>query len=204
MSSQPTSLDPYTTKSENTKATPQEKINGFQEIVKTTKTGMLTTRSSSGHLHSRAMIPTSPDSQSQIDLLFFGNNASHKFDEIKHDEHVNVSFCDTNSTSWVSVSGVAKISQDRDLIKKHWHASLSAWFGDLKDGVHKGDENDPRVSLIRVVPDEIRYFKVTRGTVGQAIETGINTFTHGVSTPGELITITSEEIQLAQGLHGRS
>jgi len=28
MSSQPTSLDPYTAKSENTKATPQEKITG--------------------------------------------------------------------------------------------------------------------------------------------------------------------------------
>jgi len=116
------------------------------------------------------------------------------------------------------VSGVAKISQDRELIKKHWHASsvlsiftlgacywscfrLSAWFGDLKDGVHKGDENDPRISLIRVVPDEIRYFKATRGAVGRAVETGINAFTHGVSTPGELITITSEEVRLPSRYH---
>jgi hypothetical protein len=37
-----------------------------------------------------------------------------------------------------------------------------AWFGDLGDGVHKGDENDPRISLIEVTPDEVRrcvFFK---------------------------------------------
>lgn len=71
---------------------------------------------------------------------------------------------------------------------------MSAWFGDLKDGVHKGDEHDPRVAIIEVIPDEIRYFSATKGTVGRALETGISVVTGGVSVPGELRTITSSEV----------
>lgn len=50
-------LDPYTAKAEDNNPTPQEKIAGLHAIVKNVKTGMLTTRSASGELHSRAMAP---------------------------------------------------------------------------------------------------------------------------------------------------
>ena len=50
-------LDPYTAKAEDNHLSPQEKIQTLQSIVKSVKTGMLTTRSSSGALHSRAMAP---------------------------------------------------------------------------------------------------------------------------------------------------
>jgi hypothetical protein len=33
--------------------------------------------------------------------------------------------------------------------------SVKAWFGDLGDGIHKGDENDPRVVIIDVTPSEV-------------------------------------------------
>jgi hypothetical protein len=42
-------------------------------------------------------------------------------------------------------------------IAKQSSRSVSAWFGDLGDGVHKGDENDPRVVLIDVTPTEVSY-----------------------------------------------
>ena len=61
-----------------------------------------------------ATVPT------QLNLFFIANNASHKFDEIKHDSNVNVSFYDQKTTGWASVSGIAKVSQDKDLIKKYW------------------------------------------------------------------------------------
>ena len=43
--------------------------------------------------------------------------------------------------------------------------STSAWFGDLGDGIHKGDQNDPRVAVIKVVPEEIRYWLSTSNTL---------------------------------------
>ena len=50
-------LDPYTAKAENNDLTPQEKIDGLHKIVQKVKTGMLTTRGTDGHIHSRAMAP---------------------------------------------------------------------------------------------------------------------------------------------------
>ena len=72
----------------------------------------------------------------------------------------------------------------------------SAWFGDLKDGIHKGDETDPRVSVIELVPDEIRYWFATKGRVGQAIDIGTHALTGKVSSPGELRTISKQEVCL--------
>ena len=50
-------LDPYTAKAEDNKHTPQEKIEGLHKIIQKVKTGMLTTRDTDGHMHSRAMAP---------------------------------------------------------------------------------------------------------------------------------------------------
>lgn len=44
---------------------------------------------------------------------------------------------------------------------------VSAWFGDLGDGVHDGTATDPRVELIVVEPTEIRYWKKTQTNLGQ-------------------------------------
>lgn len=110
------------------------------------------------------------------------------------------------------------MSQDRDAIKECFSKTqvsfpylpifnlnltfrTSAWFGDLKDGVHKGDANDPRVSIIQVTPDEIRYWYPTKGKVGRAVEVGISAVTSKTASSGELRTITKDEVQLTEGLH---
>lgn len=71
---------------------------------------------------------------------------------------------------------------------------MAAYFEDLKDGVHKGDQTDPRVSIIEIVPDEIRYWVVTKGTVGRAVETAVSTLTKGTASLGELRTINQAEV----------
>ncbi|KAI8993880.1 hypothetical protein BD414DRAFT_513531 [Trametes punicea] len=193
-------LDPYTAKAENTNLSPQEKIQGLHSIVKNVKTGMLTTRSASGHLHARAMAPAGPVEPNQVTLYFIANRATAKFDEIENDSHVNVSFYDESSTNWASYAGIAKITQDREKIAKHWSSATAAWFGDLGDGIHKGDQNDPRVALIEVIPEEIRYWIATRGKVGQAVDIAVSAVSGKTAAPGELRTITKDEIQLVQGL----
>ncbi|KAJ3489021.1 hypothetical protein NLI96_g2411 [Meripilus lineatus] len=196
-------LDPYTAKATNDDLSPQEKIEGLHSIVKRVKTGMLTTHSSDGHLHSRAMTPAGPISPTQASLVFITNNASSKSDEIKHDAHVNVSFYDENTTNWASYCGIAKQSQDKDKIAKHWSPTTAAWFGDLGDGIHKGDQNDPRVALIEVVPTEIKYWISTRTALGRAVEIGVSAVTGRGAAPGELRTITTAEIQLLEGVQSK-
>ncbi|KAH8928654.1 hypothetical protein BT69DRAFT_1257148 [Atractiella rhizophila] len=196
-------LDPFTHKAEDSHTSPQDKITKLHEILKAASTGMLVTRSSTGHLHSRAMHPASPETPTSLTLYFLANNASHKFDEIQNDHNVNVSFYDPKTTNWASYSGTATVSQDKELIKKHWHSSMKAYFGDLKDGTHKGDEHDPRVSVIEVVPNEIRFW--VGGSSGSGIaRTATNTVNAALgktSDLGDLFMLTENEIQLVTGLH---
>lgn len=72
--------------------------------------------------------------------------------------------------------------------------SVAAYFGDLKDGIHKGDENDPRVSIIKVIPEEIRYFTATKGAIGRNVGAMVGAVTGHVSVPGELRTISKNEV----------
>ncbi|KAJ7072369.1 hypothetical protein C8F01DRAFT_1103761 [Mycena amicta] len=196
-----TTLDPYTAEAENTTLSTQEKIADLHAILKSAKIGMLTTQGADGHLHSRAMVPSTPFTDTQLSLVFVANNASDKFNEIQNNSHVNVSFVDLSSTNWASYSGSAKISQDKELIRKHFSPSMSAYFGDLKDGVHTGKVDDPRIALIEVIPDEIRYWVSTKGVVGRAADTAMSFVTGKASVPGEIRTINQAEIQLTQQLH---
>ncbi|KAI0062861.1 hypothetical protein BV25DRAFT_1824904 [Artomyces pyxidatus] len=197
-------LDPYTANAQNDDVTPSQKIADLHKVVKAAQTGMMTTRASDGHLHARAMTPAGPFSDTQLNLVFIANNASYKCEELQNDEHVNVSFFDTASTNWASYCGTARIVQDKTFIKEHWSAITSAYFGDLGDGVHKGDENDPRVVAIEVIPDEIRYWLATNGTVSRTVKAAISAVTGKGTAPGEIRTITKSEIQLTQGLHSKS
>lgn len=71
----------------------------------------------------------------------------------------------------------------------------AAYFGDLDDGVHKGNASDPRVALIEVVPDEIRYWVATEGVIGRAVDVAIGAVTGKGQAPGELRTITKAEVR---------
>jgi len=197
------SLDPYTEKAQKNSFTPQEKIDGLHAIVKSVKTGMLTTRTASGELHSRAMVPAGPYNPTQATLVFIANRASAKFDEIENDSHVNVAFYDESSTNWASYAGIAKISQDKALIAKHWSSATAAWFGDLGDGIHKGDQHDPRVAVIEVIPNEIRYWKATSGLIGRTVDVAVSAVSGKTAAPGDLVTISKDEIQLLNGIQSK-
>ena len=76
--------------------------------------------------------------------------------------------------------------------------STSAWFGDLKDGIHKGDQHDPRVAVIQVIPDEIRYWTVTKNAAARAVDIATSAVTGNAASPGELRTITKAEVSRAR------
>ncbi|KLO19448.1 hypothetical protein SCHPADRAFT_864899 [Schizopora paradoxa] len=196
-------LDPVFANAVNNKLTPEQKIKDLKNVIQATKTGMLTSRDKSGYLHARAMTPASPQSETQLNLFFIANSASHKFDELDNDSHVNVSFYNEKTTDWASFAGIAKISHDREEIKKYWSPMFAGYFGDLGDGVHKGDVNDPRVTLIEVVPEEIEYWVSRHGVIGRTVEVAAAAVTGKGHAPGELRVISKEEIQLTQGLHAK-
>ncbi|GAA5923916.1 hypothetical protein JCM3775_005547 [Rhodotorula graminis] len=193
--------DPYTAKAEkgDSETPASQKFEELRSIVKECKFGLLVSRSKDGHLHSRAM---SPASHQGLVFSFIANEDSGKFDELENDEHVNISFSDSGSTDWASVAGKARVTKDEKTIKELWNPMIKSWFGDLKDGVRTGEPGDPRIAVIQVIPDEIRYWIKTRTSLGQTVEVLKGAITGETAAPGNLRTISSAELELARQVEG--
>ncbi|TIA90222.1 hypothetical protein E3P81_02540 [Wallemia ichthyophaga] len=188
--------DPYSAKS-STNATPQEKLDLFHSIIKPVKTSMLVSRNTDNFLHSRAMTPVSVD---HLTLYYIANVKSGKTKEFENDSHVNISYYDPASTNWASLAGTATVTQDQKVIESVWNPGLKAWFGDLGDGKHTGDKDDPRIMVIVVKPVSIHFWHNTSSKLGFTYEVVKGAVTGDVASPGELMTIENDEIELINGL----
>ncbi|THW05291.1 blue light-inducible protein-like protein Bli-3 [Aureobasidium pullulans] len=164
------------------------------------------------------------------DFLFLANAHSQKFKDIEANKEVNVSFQDTKSQDWISVSGTATTASNSDpRIKEVWSRGAAAWFGDVGDGVHDGSAEDPRMSLIEVkakckwlpyaVPllcrpevwmeeskadlqkPDISYYKTNVGALGYLKEVVAANVTGGVANTGSLREMKEDEITKARNQH---
>ena len=138
----------------------EKKLDDLYALIDGIETAMLTTRNRDGQLVSRAMQTQRRTSGS--DLWFMTNAESEKFEELALDPHVNVSYFRDRTREWVSVSGRAILSQDRDLIDSLYKPDWKAWLGDTGDGRRDGGPHDPRIALILVEAESVTYSKNNR------------------------------------------
>lgn len=87
---------------------------------------MLTSVGPDGMLHSRPMAAQLADDEGV--LWFFTHAGSEIVYESNTECRVNVSFIDEKRSVYLSVSGTADISDDRDKMNRLWKPQLSAWF----------------------------------------------------------------------------
>jgi general stress protein 26 len=134
----------------------QKQIDELYQLIESIETAMLTTRRPDGRLVSRPMATQKRDPIA--DLWFVTDIESHKLEELEHDPHVNLAYFHTGSREWVSVSGMARISTDRERIRALYSPDWKVWFGRLDD-VRDGGPEDPRLALILVDADSVLYMK---------------------------------------------
>ena len=72
---------------------------------------------------------------------------------------------------------------------------MSAWFGDLKDGVHDGTYKDPRMALIEVKSNYIVHWKKTVGMLGFMKEVGQASYMGSVAQTGLTREFQKDEIE---------
>lgn len=146
--------DQYNAKSQQNDLSLSEKLTELEGIIKPIRTSMLTTiGTNDGLLHSRAMRDASHEN---LLFTYIYDNTSHKDDEIKQHQEVNISFLEPTGGDWVSMAGkVVNQSNDTNEVAKYYNPSIKAWFGDLGDGIHDGSEKDPRVSIMQIKPSEV-------------------------------------------------
>jgi general stress protein 26 len=122
-------------------------IDKLYEQIDDIEIAMMTTRRPDGHLCSRAM--ATQKRAAGADLWFVTADNSGKLLEIAFDPHVNLSYYKDRTREWVSVSGIATISRDRQKIHELYAPDWKAWFPDEGDPRH-GTPDDPRLALIGV------------------------------------------------------
>ena len=138
----------------------EKKLDELYELIDGIETAMVTTRRADGSLVSRAM--QTQRRTTGTDLWFMTNAESEKFEEIAKDPHVNVAYFRDRTREWVSVSGRAILSKDRDLIDSLYKPDWKMWLGDTGDGRRNGGPHDPRIALILVEAESVTYSKQDR------------------------------------------
>ena len=88
-------------------------------------------------------------------LWFISSTESNKNFEIKEDNRVQLYFMNNGSAEYLSIYGKAFIYTDKNTIEDKWSAFANAWFEEGKE--------DPKVSIIRVTPDETYYWDTKAG-----------------------------------------
>ncbi|MES2766781.1 MAG: pyridoxamine 5'-phosphate oxidase family protein [Bacteroidota bacterium] len=109
---------------------------------------MLTTVDKDGSLRSRPM--SVQEEKFDGTLWFFTQDNSPKAGEIKREHEVNVSFAKPEDNRYVSVSGKATISHDKEKMKKFWNPAYKAWFPKGLD--------DPNICLLKINVEKAEYW----------------------------------------------
>lgn len=130
------------------------------------------------------------------DFLFLANKHSNKFADLQHDPTAQLTFQNSSSQDWVSISGtVVTTANDDPRIKDLYSKPIAAWFGDLGDGVHDGTADDPRMAIVELKAKYISYWKSTVGSLGFFKEVAQATLTGQVADNGVQRQFDEEDIE---------
>lgn len=105
-------------------------------LIEENPTGMMVTVEPDGGLRGRPMRAIA-DRDGRA-LWFYTRLASGKSAELERDGHVCLCFADPRVSEFVSVSGHAALSADRERIRRHWSRFVDAWFPEGPDGEDVG------------------------------------------------------------------
>lgn len=126
-----------------------DKQDKLAELIKDIRVAMLSTVAEDGSIHSRPMATANTDHFDGT-LWFFTDIDSAKVFEVRQDSHVNVSYSDPGTNTYVSVSGTAMLSRDRQKATELWSPAMKAWFPE--------GTSDPKLALLRVDVSRAEYW----------------------------------------------
>ncbi|TXK25023.1 pyridoxamine 5'-phosphate oxidase family protein [Pontibacter qinzhouensis] len=153
----------------------KENLQKLTEKIKDIDIAMMTTQEKDGTLRSRPM--STQEVKEDGNLWFFTEHDSAKSHEIENDSHVNLSYAKPDDNLYVSVSGKATLSRDREKIKELWTPPMKAWFPD-------GPEDD-KIGLIKVSIEQAEYWDSPNSAVVHLIGMAKAVITGQSYEPGE-------------------
>jgi general stress protein 26 len=139
--------------------------------IKNIKVGMLVTKDQEGDsMRARPMqlVQEAYDGT----LFFYTSKEAAKVFEIDHDRDVCISFSDPGKGIYVSLSGKAQLSEDKELIDRYWSSHVAAWFEDGREGdvgmlkvkINKGEHWDVETN------EAVQLFEIAKSRLTDAEE----------------------------------
>lgn len=139
--------------------TNREATEKLRELIKGIDIAMLTTVDQDGTLRSRPM--GTQEAEFDGDLWFLTSVDTAKVPEIRHDQNVNVSYADSGSHRYVSVTGKALILDDKAKIEEFWQPIYKAYFPEGKD--------DPKLRVLKINVEKAEYWDSPGGIIPTVI-----------------------------------
>ena len=156
----------------------QEAVKKLKELSESARTCMFCTELSTLPNNARPMSLQECDQEGN--LWFISSSDSNKNFEIKDDNRVQLYFMNNGSSEYLSIFGKAYIYTDKNTIEDKWSSFANAWFEEGKD--------DPKVTIIRVTPDETYYWDTKAGKFVSMV-TFIASAVTGIKTDNSLSLI---------------
>jgi general stress protein 26 len=142
----------------------QDAIEKIKALVNKANTCFFCTLvSSSSPIHARPMAVQQVDDAGN--LWFLSADDSHKNQELATDHAVVLFFQGSAHSDFLQLNGTATISRDRAKIEELWEPVIKTWF--------TGGIDDPRITVIKVTPDDGYYWDTKHGNAVAGIKMAI-------------------------------
>ena len=132
------------------------------EMIKDIKFAMLTHRHTDGSLHSHPLTTQNRSLDAGEPLYFFVSKQTEVGQRLRADGNVCLAYADLKEDRWVSVSGMATISEDLAKKKQLFNALAKAWF--------PGGAEDPDLELVEVAIRDAEYWNVKESKTTQLLK----------------------------------
>ena len=132
-----------------------DSIERLNAMIDSVEIAMLTSVGEDGTLHSRPMTVQAVRDDGTV--WFFTSSTASAAYESEQDCRVNVSYVDAKRSVFISISGTASLSDDREKMAQLWDPQLSAWFPKGLD--------DPDLRLLLVEIESAEYWDVTQNAL---------------------------------------
>ena len=121
----------------------REQAQEIWDYIKDIKVAMITS-------HDGDLLRARPMRHEQDDfdgvLWFFTSKASGKVGELAEDARVCAAYADISDSTYVSLSGTVRFTDDPTLVDKFWNSEAAAWFPEGK--------SDQNVALMGIYVDQ--------------------------------------------------
>lgn len=95
-------------------------------------------------------------------LFFYTQKNDAKVYEIEQDRDVCMTFSSPEHSTYVSLTGKARLSEDKNLIDKYWSPTVAAWF--------EGGRDNPNIAMLKVKINKGEHWDSTENKLIQVLE----------------------------------